>query len=209
MTPTPPVTLVAFDLDGVLYDFTPARRATYLAQLTGCEPAWIQHVIWDSDFERAAEAGEYPTGETYLRAFNERLRVPVSRDQWIAARRSAMAPRPRMLAVLESLRSRVELAVLTNNGALVRDTLPDLVPELWALLGDRIRVTADLGARKPDPVVFQRLAAAHDRPPAAVVFVDDNLGNVQGARAAGLQSFHFESEDQFEWWLPALSRCLP
>ncbi len=208
MTPTAPVTLLAFDLDGVLYDFVPARRLSYLAQLTGRDPGWIQQTIWGSDFEPAAEAGAYPTGDAYLRAFNERLGVSLSREQWIAARRLAMAPRPRMLAVLAALRSRVQLAVLTNNGALVRDTLPHLVPELWALLGEHIRVTADLGARKPDPVVFQRLAAAYDRPRNSVVFVDDDLENVLGARAAGLQAIHFEGEDEFERWLPVLSPCL-
>jgi len=196
MTPTQPISLVVFDLDGVFYDFLPARRLAYLAGLSGKDAGSIRAAIWESDFEPSAEAGAYPTGEAYLQEFNRRLGYDLTRAQWVEARRSAMAPRPGMFALLASLRPRIPLAVLTNNGALLRETLPLLAPELHALLGDRVHVTADFGARKPNPLVFTRLAARYRHQPASIFFVDDGPANVAGAREAGLQAALFESEQQ-------------
>lgn len=189
---TRPVSLVAFDLDGVLCDFLPDRRLAWLSALTGKAAARIQAAVWDSDFEPAAEAGAYPTGDAYLQAFNQRLGHAVSRDQWVQARRAAMRLRPDMMALLHSLHPRIPLAVLTNNGALVRETMAELAPDLWALLGDRIHATCEFNARKPDPAVYVRLAERYRVPPGAIVFVDDSEANVQGARAAGLQAVLFE-----------------
>lgn len=203
MTPTQPITLVVFDLDGVFYDFLPARRLDYLADLTGKDAASIRAAIWESDFEKNAEAGAYPTGEAYLEEFNHRLGFTLTRAQWVEARRRAMAPRAGMLALLTSLLPRIPLAVLTNNGALLRETLPLLAPELCALLGDRVHVTADFGARKPDPLVFTRLAARYRHQPASIFFVDDDPGHVAGARVAGFQAAVFESEEQITRLLDA------
>lgn len=196
MTPGQPISLVVFDLDGVLYDYHPARRLAYLAGLSGKDAAAIRSAIWESDFERSAESGAYPTGDGYLQEFNRRLGYDLTREQWVEARRQAMAPRPAMIALLASLRPRIPLAVLTNNGSLLRETLPLLAPELHALLGDRVHVTADFGARKPDPLVFTRLAARYRHQPSAVLFVDDEPAYVAGAREAGLQAALFESEQQ-------------
>jgi len=193
---TRPVSLLVFDLDGVLCDFLPARRLAYLSELTGKDAAWMQAAVWESDFEREAEAGAYRTGDAYLQAFNRCLGFAVTREQWVSARRAAMRLRPDMLALLQSLHSQVRLAVLTNNGALVRDAMAELAPELWTLLGSQIHVTCDFNARKPDPAVYVRLAERYRLPPAAIVFIDDSAANVQGARAAGLQAVLFENAAQ-------------
>ncbi len=42
------------------------------------------------------------------------------------------------------------VAVLTNNGFLVRDQIDVLFPVLWPIFGDAIRVSAEFGARKPE-----------------------------------------------------------
>jgi glucose-1-phosphatase len=185
------VRLIAFDLDGVLIDFHPERRLAFLARLTGRDPRYIHDTIWGSEFERHAEAGAYATGSEYLAAFNHRLGYPLTRAEWIAARREAMTIRPEMLALVRRLRSRVELALLTNNGALLGEALPVLVPELYEVFAPSAHATARFGARKPDPLVYQRLVAHHGVPAAETLFVDDDERNVQGAVAAGLRGIHY------------------
>jgi putative hydrolase of the HAD superfamily len=190
------LSLVVFDLDGVLYDFQPARRLAYLSEVTGRDPDWIQSTIWGSEFEAAAEAGAYLTGEAYLDAFNARLGYPLTRDQWVAARRVAMSPQPAMLGLIQAVRPHIGLAVLTNNGALFRDTLPLLAPELTRPLAIEVHVSCDFGCRKPDAPVYQRLVERHGLAPSAVVFVDDNPANVRGAVAVGLRGIVFENVPQ-------------
>jgi glucose-1-phosphatase len=190
-----PVALIAFDLDGVLTDFHPERRLAYLARISGRDPRFIHDAIWGSEFERQAEAGAYPTGAEYLAAFNERLGYPLSRTEWIAARREAMTPRPEMLALLRRLQTRVKLALLTNNGSLLGESLPVLAPELYELFGTAAHATARFNARKPDPLVYQRLVEHHGVAPAMAIFVDDDERHVAGAVAAGLQGIHYQGLD--------------
>jgi HAD superfamily hydrolase (TIGR01509 family) len=198
MTPSTepdPVALIVFDLDGVLIDFHPERRLEYLARLSGNDARCIHEAIWGSEFERQAEAGAYPTGDEYLAAFGERLGYPLTRTEWIAARREAMTVRPDMLALVRQLRTRVRLALLTNNGSLLGESLPVLVPELYEVFGTAAHATAKFGARKPDPLVYQRLVEHHGVDPGAALFVDDDERNVAGAIAAGLRGIHYQGFD--------------
>lgn len=202
-----PFDLIIFDLDETLVDFVPARRLEFLAALTGLPQERIHASIWGSDFERAAEQGAYATGAEYLAGFNQRLGVELTRDQWIAARRAAMRVRPDVIAVVAELRPRFELALLTNNGALLRESLPVLAPEVCATI-DRLHASCDFGARKPDPEVFSRLVARYGVAPGRALFVDDHDEFVAGARAAGLATIHFRSVGQLRESLRSLG-CVP
>ncbi|MFC4944061.1 HAD-IA family hydrolase [Pseudonocardia sp. GCM10023141] len=67
--------------------------------------------------------------------------------------------------------------------ALVSDA--HAVPDRIAALFDVVVLGPALGARKPDPEVFRRTAAALGVTAAECVVVDDQPGNLRGARAAG------------------------
>ena len=185
------ISLAVFDLDGVLIDFHPERRLSRLAEMTGLLPAVIHAAIWGSEFEREAEAGAYQTGEAYLAAFNARLGSAVTRAEWTTARAAAMTPRPEMMAFIDELRGHADLALLTNNGALLREALPEVAPEVAARFGTASHASCEFLARKPDPVVYQRLLARYRVPPYAAVFIDDSPDNVAGAITAGLHGIHF------------------
>ena len=203
-----PFDLIIFDLDETLIDFVPARRLDFLASLTALPREHIHAAIWGSDFERAAEQGAYETGDAYLAGFNERIGFALTREQWIAARRAAMRTRPEVIAIVAELKPHFELALLTNNGALLRESLPVLVPEICALIDRRRHASCDFGARKPDPEVFTRLVARYGVAPARALFIDDHDEFVAGARRAGLATVHFQSADQLRTCLRALG-CLP
>ncbi len=200
------VRLVISDLDGVLIDFHPTRRLAYLEALTGLSGSTIHSSIWAGPFEAEAEAGAWPTGDAYLAEFNRRLGTAVTRADWVEARRRATAPRPDLVAYFASLAPRVRLAILTNNGSLLRESLGELCPDVCAVFGDGIVASCELGARKPDPRVYQRLLARHGVEPANAVFIDDSAANVAGADAAGLRAIHFRSLDQLR---QALTPLLP
>lgn len=196
MTVDAPVQLVIFDMDNVLVDYDLDRRLRYMAGLTGLDAEAIHAAIWGSDFERAAEAGAYVTGADYLRAFNERLGFVLTREQWIAARGEAMAQRPDVLQLARELRAHVDLAMLTNNGALLRECLPVLAPDVCEIFGDRCHATYEFQARKPEPVVFERLLARCNVPASAAVFIDDDMEYIEGAMTAGLRAIHYQGLPQ-------------
>ncbi|MBI0320704.1 HAD-IA family hydrolase [Streptomyces javensis] len=78
--------------------------------------------------------------------------------------------------------------MLTNNGALMQQALPTLLPELFPALQARVFCSADFGLRKPAPAVFLRTLEALGVAPSRTLFVDDLFANVRGARAAGLHA---------------------
>lgn len=59
------------------------------------------------------------------------------------------------------------------------------VPDACAALFDLVVLGPALGARKPDPELFRRVAARLGLDPGQCVVVDDLPANVAGARAAG------------------------
>lgn len=205
--PSRPFDLIIFDLDETLVDFEPARRLEYLANLTGLPCGHIHARVWGSDFEHAAEQGAYATGDAYLAEFNARLDSQLTREQWIAARGAAMCVRPKMLELVAELKPRFELALLTNNGSLLRESLPVLVPEICALIDRRLHASCDFGARKPDPAVFTRLVARYGVEPARALFIDDNAEFIAGAGRAGLVTMQFETPEQVRARLQSLG-CL-
>jgi putative hydrolase of the HAD superfamily len=53
-------------------------------------------------------------------------------------------------------------------------------------------------AVKPEPEIFEHAARNFDRPPQALLLVDDHLPNIAAARAAGWQGVHFVDVKQAE-----------
>jgi HAD superfamily hydrolase (TIGR01549 family) len=49
-----------------------------------------------------------------------------------------------------------------------------------------------LGARKPDPESFLKIIQEQRLEPSETLFIDDTIGNIEGAKAAGLQTIHLK-----------------
>jgi glucose-1-phosphatase len=202
------ISLILFDLNGVLYRYDRDARMAYLGSLAGVSPDAIRAAIWDSGFEDSGDAGALDEA-AYLRGFGTRIGYDLSEGEWLAAQQAAVTPIPDSLAVLSRIRPDVQCAVLTNNNLLIRRHFEGIYPEIDALMGERMYVSAEFGARKPAVEVYHqclnRLAVA----PAAALFVDDSQANVDGAREAGLESYHYTVPDELAVRLQRYGVLLP
>jgi putative hydrolase of the HAD superfamily len=181
---------VLFDLDEVLADYDRQVRVGHLARAIGSTSQAVHAAIYASGIEDAADRGELAP-QAYLDALGAHLGRPVSTEAWTAARRAATRLRPELLALATSLGERVTVAVLTNNGLLLAQQLPRIVPALFPLFEGRAFASAEFGASKPDPRVYLACLARLSLPADATLFVDDNLSNVEGALQAGLHAHHY------------------
>jgi glucose-1-phosphatase len=186
-----PLELVIFDMDQVLCRYDRPLRLRRLAAPSARTPEEIFAAIWQSGFEASSEAGAMDA-EAYLRGFGEHMGYPLSRSQWVEARRAAMTPFADMLSLVADIKRYVSVAVLTNNGFLTKETIAPLFPELPALFEPKLIFSAELGARKPDQQVYRRLLARLGVAPEAALMVDDDPDNVAGAEAAGLHGHVFD-----------------
>ncbi|WP_340570791.1 HAD-IA family hydrolase [Stenotrophomonas sp. G106K1] len=179
------IDLLLLDVDGVLVHYQRAQRVLHLAQALDVPTARVHAALYDSGLETAHDSGTLD-GPRYLSRLGELLGVPVDVEAWIAARHAASQPQQVVLERLQALQ--VPIAVLTNNGALMAQALPTLLPQLFPALRGRVFCSADFGLRKPAPEVFLRTLAALGVAPEHTLFVDDLFANVRGARAAGLHA---------------------
>ena len=86
--PLLPIDAFIFDMDDVLCQYDVERRIAVLAELSGKSLAHIRSVIWEGDYFTRADRGEWSAQEC-LTEFNARLGYPLSRAEWVAARRAA------------------------------------------------------------------------------------------------------------------------
>lgn len=96
-------------------------------------------------------------------------------------------------ALVEDLRSRGYGVHLGTNqeqyrGAYMREALG------YDAVFDTSCYSYDLGVAKPDPAFFTEAARRIGDVPGAILFIDDHVSNVEGARAAGMAAVHWDVE---------------
>lgn len=95
---------------------------------------------------------------------------------------------PGMREIVEELEGRVQRHVASNYPEWIDEvrsqfTLHEHFEGIWA--------SVHLGARKPDPAFYRRLAECADVEPRRCLFVDDRPRNCEGAVSAGMRSHVF------------------
>jgi len=186
------IALVLFDLNGVLYRYDRDARIGALASATNAPPAAIKAAIWDSGYEDSGDAGAMDA-DAYLHGFGAQMGTALTEADWVAALQAAITPIPETLALVPRIRTGVICAVLTNNNLLVQRHFAALYPEVATRVGNRAYVSAEFGARKPDPGAYRGCLARLGVEPAAALFIDDSQANVAGAHSAGLAAHHTTS----------------
>jgi putative hydrolase of the HAD superfamily len=187
--------LFIFDMDDVLYDYHSRLRMESLTEITGHDFQELRRRWWHDEGEWKAEAGEPDTGVEYLRRVNEAFGSNIAEDDWISLRKQAMVFRPDVLSAVEFAKKHGDITLLTNNGMLIGEHLPEVAPHLVDLFGDHMFATAHYGARKPDTLVFERVLTRYGAQGKDTFFLDDNPENLRGASGAGITSQWFSPHD--------------
>ena len=187
--------LFVFDMDDVLYDYDWRARMQALTEITGHDLHELRRRWWISGTEWTAEAGEPSDPDDYLAMVTETIGAEISREEWVRIRAEATHARP---AALDAVRRAAELgqvALLTNNGILIHHHLHEVAPELVPIMGrEHLHASAAFGARKPDPVVYERIVAHYGATAANTFFTDDRTENIEGAESIGVTGHLYVDE---------------
>ncbi|QTE02394.1 HAD family hydrolase [Streptomyces cyanogenus] len=99
-------------------------------------------------------------------------------------------PNEELISYVRGLRGSCRLGILSNSfvGARERETALYHFDELV----EQIVYSHEIGIEKPDPRAFEAACAGLEVRPESCLFIDDYAGNVEAARAAGMQAHLFE-----------------
>jgi epoxide hydrolase-like predicted phosphatase len=187
------ITAVAFDFGGVLAAPPMAGLDAYATELG--LPAHAFRPFFRGDPMMAAlETGALSGREFFKYVCIEaqaRHGVRVDISMLAAAAAQGEVLNAGMIDLVAEVREQCGTALLTNNvrEASWRATFPF---ELFDVVVD----SSEVGARKPDPVIYEVLLERLGRPPNQVVFIDDFAENLPPAAALGVATLPFVDEQQ-------------
>jgi HAD superfamily hydrolase (TIGR01509 family) len=124
------------------------------------------------------------------------LGAAVGYEDFFAAYCDVFAVNPPALAVLNKLRLKYRLILLSNTDVVRFSYIKKTFPEL--MIFDGYVLSFDYGLMKPDPrVYFAALQLAGSKPENAV-FIDDLQANIEGAARIGIKGVLFSPEIDLE-----------
>lgn len=189
------INTVIFDLGGVLIDWNPRylyrkifeteEEITWFLENI-CTPAWNDEQDAGRSFEEATAdlIRQHPEYREPIAAWYERWQETIA------------GPIQGTVDILKQIKDsgKFRLYALTNWSA---ETFP------WAMRNfdflhwfEGIVVSGVEKCRKPLPEFFHILFDRYDVNPQEAIFIDDNLKNIEGAKALGLHTIVFKSPEQ-------------
>lgn len=194
---------IIFDLGGVLIDWNPRYLYSKIFK-TEDEITWFLENVCTSDWNDLQDAGrsfaeataelitQYPEWEAPIRAWY---------DRWEETIKGPIHDTVEILKHLKDHRQH-RIYALTNWSA---ESFP-IAQKKFEFLNwfDGIVVSGTEKTRKPFPEFYQILFNRYNVNPATTVFIDDNIKNIHGGNAVGLQTIHFQSPQKLRAELESL-----
>ena len=184
---------VLFDYGMVLSGPAHPPAWSYMQALTGLSAEDFDAAYWAPrrDYDRGAL-----NGRAYWKAVSPNS-LPATIDLLIEADTNLWTqPNTPMLLWAQALqRAGVRTGILSNlgdlmtEGVLSRFDFEDFHHRTWS---------HTIGHAKPEPEIYAHAIAGLATPPEQILFLDDREENIEGARAAGIQTLLYSTHEAFE-----------
>ena len=181
-----PIEVVLFDLGGVLIDFGGVGPMRALANIGSDEELWQRWLTcrWVRRFERG---GCSP--QEFAEGVVADWELPITPAAFLDAFRDwPGAVLPAAEELVDAVRQVAAVGCLSNTNAVHWDAHYARMPILDALTYRFL--SFEIGMVKPDEELFEHVAAALPASRDRVLFLDDNIMNVDAAAAAGFAVGH-------------------
>jgi len=198
-----PVDALLFDLGGVVIEIDFDRVLARWALHARTDYAALKsRFSFDPSYQRH-ERGEIDVA-AYFASLRTTLGIDLSDAQFMDGWNELFVGEiPGIADLLRRARARLPLYALTNSNPAHQQVW---TREYASLLGlfRAVFVSSEIGQRKPELGAFQAVGAAIGVPLSRILFFDDSLENVEGAKASGLRAVHVGSPADVERALKAI-----
>lgn len=185
------IEIVLFDLGGVLMDFGGVGPMKALTGIETDDEMWRQWLTceWVRTFERGGcTAPEFAAGLVHD------WKLPLTAEAFLEEFETwPLSTNPGAEELVASVRATVPTGCLSNTNAAHWGRSSGQVPLLDGF--DFQFLSFEIGIVKPDRALFDRVAELLPAPRDRVVFLDDNILNVDGAIDAGFVARHVRGVD--------------
>lgn len=138
------------------------------------------------------ERGQIGT-DAFLDELNKKLGITLSLDEFKALWNATFVENAEMAALLQSLKARYPLYLLSNTNEVHYRHLQDSFDV--ARHFNELILSYEVGCSKPDPEIYQIVIERSGLLPGQCVFIDDLARNVDAARAIGMHAIQFVGID--------------
>ena len=187
MDQSPPIEALLFDLGGVVIDIDMQRAVRHWEPLSSLSRAQLQQRFTVDEALRQYESGEIDTA-AYVAHLRQEFELHASDSAIVAGWNAILVSEiePALQAVVAA-RTHLPCYAFSNTSPAHQRAWSSAFPRV-ATAFDRLFLSFEIGARKPDIAAFRLVTAAIGKDANRVLFFDDTPANVQGARDAGLQA---------------------
>jgi epoxide hydrolase-like predicted phosphatase len=183
---------VFFDLGGVIVrtEFQAPRQR--LAERFGMDYEDIDKIVFGSPTAARASVGEITEEEHWLQVMKI-LKLPAAEARSVQKEFFAGDVIDRgLLEYLRSLKPGYKVGAISNAWSGLRQYMER---EKFADVFDAIVISAEVGAAKPEPKIYQYALDQLGVRPDEAVFVDDVIENVEASEKLGMQGIHFRDPE--------------
>ena len=180
--------LYIFDLGNVIVDIDFNRVLGTWSDLARVPLAQLKQRFTMGEAFHQHERGEI-LDEAFAKAMCHDLELPLSYEQFAHGWQAVfVALRPEVIDIMKTLREQGHrVVVLSNTNALHTTFWPDEYPQIYAA-ADHVYLSQEMGMRKPEARIYQRVLELEGFSAADAVFFDDNADNIEGASRLGITS---------------------
>jgi len=145
---------------------------------------------------------EYETGKineaAFIKGIQQIAGKPLTDQQIIHAWNALLLDfPPERIALLEKLKQRYRLFLLSNTNALhyasFQQTLKNLTGKKLEDIFEKTYFSHTVQLRKPDAAIYQLVLDENNLNPGETLFIDDTASNFSGAEEIGIQTFHLKA----------------
>jgi putative hydrolase of the HAD superfamily len=192
-----------FDLGRVVIDIDFNKALACWAGHAGCEPAQLLGRFARDEIYRRHETGSIDDAE-FFASLRTSLDIDLSDAQFLEGWNAIFAGEmPGIGSLLRRAGTRVPLYAFSNTNSAHVEHFSRAYAEVLGHFRE-IFLSSAIGLRKPDAAAYDHVVRAIGVPAHRIVFFDDLVENIDGARARGLIAVHVTSPDDVPHALAAL-----
>lgn len=180
---------VFLDLGGVLYSLDYDGVLGRFCRRCSKTPAELEEVLRDEELFRGYESGLISSEEFFQRVV-QCLNCDITFDEFTAIWNSLLVPRKPMFRLAYRLKQQVGLLILSNTNEINAAVIDPAIRGL----SDVVVYSHRVGCLKPERQIYEKALELSGTVPERALFVDDRVENIDGARALGINTHHFQDK---------------